>query len=171
MKHLLSSYCPVPVSFSFFECRPGTGCRMGAIPWGRGRVDRKMDGEWIRSGKSQRQKQGWEKRKTTPGENTVEQELESGFRSHAKGQSIYSEGKKVVITGRKACGELPQELGAHNLISRSQREGMRTEDNWDGRAAAHSSFKNLLINILFVCFCFLTNCWDTLAKVYVSIAL
>lgn len=150
------------MAFAFFECRPGTWCRIRAIPGGRDRVDRKLDGEWIRSGKGHMQKQGRD--------NKIDQELETCFWSHAEEQSTNPEWKKVVITGRKECGE-QQELGPHNLISRSQREGMRTEGNGDGRAVAHSAFKNLIINVFVLCFCFLTNCWDTLAQVNVSIAL
>lgn len=41
-----------------------------------------MNEELIRSGKGQRQKQKLEKRRKTPEENTVDQELGTGFRSH-----------------------------------------------------------------------------------------
>lgn len=68
-----------------------------------------------------------------------------------------AEGQKVTITGKEECGDLPQDLGYKNLISRTQREGMRTEDNGDGRAVAYASFKNLIINLLLFCFSFLTN--------------
>lgn len=126
MEHL-TSYFSIPMAFACFDWRPGTGCRKWEIFWAMGRIDRKVDGELIRSGKGQRQMPRWEKRKKTPKQNTFDQELETGFRSHVKGQSINSEGQKMVIAEGKECGELPQQIRASNLISRSQREGWEQE--------------------------------------------
>lgn len=133
------------MDFAFFESRPGTGCRIGAISCGRGRVDRKMGGEWIKSRKGQRQR-----RKKNPEEDTHDQYLEMGFRSHAKGQTINLEGQKSAITGRKECG-----VRILKCNKQKPERGIKKESNGDDSAVAHFSFKNLLIN--FWVFCFLVS--------------
>lgn len=111
-----------PHGFCIFSVQAGAGCAIGAIPWGRGRMDEsKMDEEWIRSGKCQSKKQGLEKRRKTPEKNTADQELETSFRS-LEGWRAKSDNHR-----KGECGELPQDVGYKILISRIQREGIRTE--------------------------------------------
>lgn len=117
--HTSYSHLLILIVFAFFPVQAGAGCAMGPIPWERAGWTRKMDEEWIRSGKGQSKEQGLEKGRKTPEKNTVDQELETSFRSLERLKG------KCDNHRREECGELLQDPGYKNLISRIQREGQK----------------------------------------------